>query len=302
MRRQLTFLCLVILLLSTGCSITFGKAKRPTATATAALSAYQNQPAASATIQPTSTRLFTPLATAIQATPTPTLVAIGVDEKVTVPILLYHHVAEKNEEEIRYTITIEQFKLQMETLKKLGYTSIPMSQLVQVINEGGYLPARPVVITFDDGDEDVYQNAFPIMRDLGMTGIIYLVGNRMDAEGFINVEEMRTLAQAGWEAGSHSATHVNLLNNVMLSKEMYEARSKLSDTLGLPVESFAYPFGGADEFIMRKAKTYGYRSAVGLGKGYIHSKEDLFFLSRLEVQRSTTLEQFINLLPWKTGF
>ena len=86
---------------------------------------------------------------------------------VTAPILLYHHIAPPVDDN-RYYVAPEVFKTQMEDLVASGYTAISMATLVKVMNDGGPLPDRPIVITFDDGNVDVYQNAFPVMKSLGL--------------------------------------------------------------------------------------------------------------------------------------
>jgi peptidoglycan/xylan/chitin deacetylase (PgdA/CDA1 family) len=231
--------------------------------------------------------------------PTATLVSVEAGSPVVVPVLLYHHIA-NNISDIRYFVAPSDFRTQMDTLKKLGYSTISVSKMVDIIKKGGELPARPVVITFDDGAEDVYQNAFPIMKDMGMTGALYIVANRLGIQDFLSVSEIKEMMSAGWEVGSHSTSHTDLRQVDNLSYEMYNSRLRLSSALGTPIQTFAYPFGATEEFISRKAKTYGYEAAMGLGKSYTHTTATLFYIDRLEVRHSTTMAMFLDMLPWKT--
>ena len=158
----------------------------PVITAPAApVSAHTRTPLPAATATTILTATVTP-------TPTPTLIAIAPGSPVVVPVLLFHHIA-ANISDIRYFVAPDDFRIQMETLKQLGYTAIPMSKLVDVIKNGGELPARPVVITFDDGTEDVYQNAFPIMKEMDMTGALYIVANRLGIKDFLSVAEIKEM-------------------------------------------------------------------------------------------------------------
>ena len=109
-------------------------------------------------------------------------------KQVTAPILLYHHIAEKDD---RYYISPTVFRQQMEKLKELGYTSITIMQLVEVLQHGGEFPERPVVISFDDGDSDVYQNAFPAMKELGLVGTFYIVGSRLNGKDVISTDQLK---------------------------------------------------------------------------------------------------------------
>jgi len=216
---------------------------------------------------------------------------------VTVPILLYHHVVEGEPSNL-YTISSDTFREQIDYLHSNGYITIPISLLVKAITEGTNLPDRPVVITFDDGNLDVYENAFPILQQYGFTATFYLVLNYLDHNPFINTDQAAELAKAGWEIGSHSISHPYLAG--MDAAALYQvANSKqgLEDAIGVSVDTFAYPFGEHDNYIERIVKKY-YSSAVGLGESITHSTSNLFYLSRLEVRSNTTMDEFEAGLPW----
>ena len=292
-------LALYLLFFLTGCSPASQNPAgnlMPTSTRTS-LPTYTPEPTAALSPLPLPTQTIVPSAT-ITPTPTATLVNIEPGSKVVVPVLLYHHI-DNNDSDIRYYVSPEDFRAQIEKLVSLGYTAIPVSKLVSVIKYGGKLPVRPVVITFDDGTE-VYQNAFPVMKSQGMTGGLYVVANRLGIKDFLSVDEIKEMLAAGWEVGSHSMTHTDLRKTDKLSFEIYASRLTLSSALGITIQTFAYPFGSTNTFIDRKTKTYGYEAAMGLGKGYEHSTADLFYIDRLEIHHSTTMDMFVNMLPWKT--
>lgn len=184
-------------------------------------------------------------------------------------------------------------------LKELGYTGINITKLVNVLLQGGELPERPVAITFDDGDMDVYQNAFPIMQALGLVGTFYIVGTRLNSRDFIGVDQLKEMIAAGWDVGCHSMTHIDLtLNHDALTYEAGSCKSLLQDELGIPINTFAYPYGSIDEFVAGKVVKYGYTAAVGLGTSTEHDWGTLFYLSRREVQNNYDSAAFLALLPW----
>jgi peptidoglycan/xylan/chitin deacetylase (PgdA/CDA1 family) len=298
--------CLMLLtaiILLVGCGPALSPSTDPTLTASLAptftqTTAPTHSPTQTSTFLPTPS--FTPSATST-LTPTPTAAMIKIEpgSKVVVPVLLYHHIA-NNDSDIRYYVAPDDFKIQMDKLVSLGYTTISISKLVSVIKNGGELPARPVVITFDDGAEDVYLNAFPVMKNLNMTGGLYIVANRLGVKDFLSVVEIKEMLAAGWEVGSHSMTHTDLQKIDDLSFEIYTSGLRLKAALGIPIQTFAYPFGSTDSFISRKTKTYGYEAAMGLGKSVEHSLATLYYIDRLEIRHSTTMEMFLDMLPWKT--
>ncbi len=270
------------------------------------------------TIPPTytDTATFTPSAT---STPSPTFTPTSTDTPiptdtpnytptpvlewnpaghVTAPILLYHHVSDAGNGN-RYYVSIDQFRSQMQALRDWGYETITPSQLANIILNGGERPNRSVIITFDDGNLDVYQHAFPIMRDFGFVGAFYIVANRLEANNYVNADQLREMVDAGWEIGSHSMSHADLtLDYSIAHYEIRQSRLVLQDATGQSIDTFAYPYGKTDSFITNKVSEYGYLAGMGLGRSWEHSLGTIFYLSRIEVQGDYNLSVFSSLLPW----
>jgi peptidoglycan/xylan/chitin deacetylase (PgdA/CDA1 family) len=187
----------------------------------------------------------------------------------------------------------------MQALEDWGYTTITISDLIQAITQGALLPERPIVITFDDGYLSVFQNAFPIMHEHGFIGVNYVVGKYIDGRNFMTAEQLQATVHAGWEIGSHGFTHTDLgLNPSLANYEMNQSKIYLEELLGIPVNTFAYPFGGYRPVLWDRALRYGYFGAVGLGKGWKHSEASLYYLKRISILGSYNLETFASLLPW----
>jgi peptidoglycan/xylan/chitin deacetylase (PgdA/CDA1 family) len=187
----------------------------------------------------------------------------------------------------------------MKALRAWGYTSITISELVNVIGYGGDLPRKPVVITFDDGYLDVYQNAFPIMHELGLVGTTFIIADTLHSNYSVNAEQLKEMAADGWEIGSHGMTHTNLtINHSIAEYEMQESLMVLKEATGAPVSSFSYPFGKADDFVSTKVSECGYTAGVGLGMSHQYSPSTLFYLNRREVQSDYDITEFASLLPW----
>jgi peptidoglycan/xylan/chitin deacetylase (PgdA/CDA1 family) len=158
--------------------------------------------------------------------------------------LLYHHVSD-NGDGNRYYVSVATFRAQMKALHDWGYTAITVHDLVEVLTNGGELPSRPVVITFDDGNLDIYQNAFPIMHELGFVGTAYIVASRLQWPAFLNVEQIQEMADDGWEIGSHSMTHSDLTTDY--SNVDFEMGNWADSNMpGEPI-SIAHPCGKTDD-------------------------------------------------------
>lgn len=285
--KKTVSLALGVSIFLSGCN---GITAAPTVTATAS----PLPPPQTATLAPTftSTPTFTP-----QPAPTSTRVAQG-PGLVTMPILLYHHI-QATDYFSRYRVPPERFEQQMKLLHDWGYETISTELLVKAITEGADLPPRPILITFDDGDVDVYENAFPIMEKYGFKGVFYLVSNFVGQPNYISVEQVQEMAAAGWEIGSHSMNHIDLVKSPDHQRaEIVESKEQLESLLGVPVKTFAYPFGKAGSAAVDYVRFAGYIAAMGLGYTAEQGEGNLFFLQRWEVQSNFDIKAFIGYLPW----
>lgn len=252
---------------------------------------------------PTQTPHPTPTATAVPSpNPTPTVQPTEAwilrgPGALEVPILLYHRIL-PDEPPSRYTIEPDTFGGQMAYLERLGCQTITLSQMRQAILSGAELPPHAVILTFDDGNEDNFTYAFPIMQRYGFTGTAYLVANRIGSEGFLSRAELREMIAAGWEIGSHSMTHsdLTLLDRSEWRREILDSRLKLERELDVEVESFAYPFGSFIPDLAGVIEKFGYHTGMGLGKSDVHDIGTIYYLQRLEVLGSMDLDEFAELV------
>jgi peptidoglycan/xylan/chitin deacetylase (PgdA/CDA1 family) len=217
---------------------------------------------------------------------------------VTVPILLYHNVS--NRGSTNYVARPADFRAQMKYLHDSGYETITISELSGVIREGGYLPEKPVVITFDDGYLGVHENAFPILEEFGFNAVVYIIAGTIDSDksyGYLQKTHIDDLVAAGWEIGSHSISHSSLKTTTLgLRSEIEKSKVELEEKLGVEIRSFSYPYNITNDWIKSRVEAYGYDSAVGVNVFVIHKPERLYFLSRREVARTTTMREFQALL------
>ena len=168
--------------------------------------------------------------------------------------------------------------------------------MVEAVNDGRTLPDKPIVITFDDGNRDVYENAFPALQALDFTATVYLIAAETGYSGRLKKEMILEMADAGWEFGSHSMTHADLRKAKNEIEEVCTSRTSLIDELGLQIETFAYPFGVTNDRIKQLARDCGYSSGAGLGIWITQSPAGIFYFNRREVESSISLEQFKELL------
>jgi peptidoglycan/xylan/chitin deacetylase (PgdA/CDA1 family) len=214
---------------------------------------------------------------------------------------MYHHV-EVSPVDSPYRVAASRFEDEIRLLHDWQYTPISTTMLVQAIQKGASLPPRPVIITFDDGNEDNYTVAFPIMQKYGFTGVLYLPFDYIGTPGYMTAGQINEMIAAGWEIGSHTLTHpVNFLSLSpdALRAEIVESKAQLEDLFGVPVLTFAYPFGDASSAAVDYVHFAGYIAAMGAtGYSWNQGKGNLFVLQRCEIKGSDDAKTFTRFLPW----
>lgn len=250
----------------------------------------------SPTLIPTQTQTpFLPSTPVPSPTPTspldPNLVLSG-PGPILAPVLMYHHVKPYSSGS-EYVVSIDQFNRQVQWLKEEGYQTITINDLVEAIRYGKYLPLKPIILTFDDGYLDIYQNAYPILQEAGYTATMYLIENALNDYGYITDAIIEELSAEGWEFGNHSATHAYLPSSKNMLDEVCGSRTRLIDQYDLPFDSFAYPYAAKDEGSIQAVKDCGYTSGAGNGSFTIHMEERIFFLSRREIKSYFDMQRFI---------
>jgi peptidoglycan/xylan/chitin deacetylase (PgdA/CDA1 family) len=221
--------------------------------------------------------------------------------QVKVPILLYHHIA-VSPIGSRYYVPPDKFEAEIKLLHDWGYSPITTAMLVKTISAGASLPPRPIIITFDDANEDNYTNAFPIMKKYGFTGILYVPFNYIGTNDYLTADQIKEMAAAGWEVGSHSLNHsINFptLGSAALRSEIVDSRKKLTALLGLPILTFAYPFGDASGAAIDYVHFAGYIAGMGAtGYSADQGKGNLFVLQRCEIKGTDDARSMTRFLPW----
>jgi len=292
LRTIVLIIALAISMNMAGCNGLTAVASSPSSTAT------RVPPTETPTVAPPSaTPTITPTATP-QPTATPTWVVQGPDA-VKVPILLFHHIA-VSPIGSRYYVPPDKFEAYLKLLHDWGYTTITTSALIQAITQGVSLPPRPLLITFDDGNEDNYTNAFPIMQKYGFTGVLYIVVQFMNQPNYLTTSQIKEMAAAGWEVGSHSETHRDLITSTdTLRYEIVQSRQDLEDRLGVPILTFAYPFGDENSAAGDYVHFAGYIAAMGAsGFTWDQGKGNLYVLQRCEIKASDDVKSMTRFLPW----
>jgi peptidoglycan/xylan/chitin deacetylase (PgdA/CDA1 family) len=146
-----------------------------------------------------------------------------------------------------------------------------------------------VVLTFDDGFENFYTNAFPTLQTHHLPAVVFVVTGWVGKNGYLTWEQIRQLDQEGITIGSHSVTHPWLpaLSDVELKRELQASKRILEGKLGHPVDLFCYPMGAFDERVRKAVIDAGYRGARATNPGKAASNRDPYALKRVRISRSS---------------
>ncbi len=209
--------------------------------------------------------------------------------KAPVPILMYHVIGEPAGD-VAYPdlyLSTDDFRAQVEWLSENGYTAVTLLQVQAAWYDGGTLPDKPVVLSFDDGYLGQYLDAMPILSRAGWAGQLNLKSEGSD----LTTKQVKKMTRAGWEIASHTITHPDLRNisPEQLREELEGSKRRLERELGIEIVNFCYPAGMYNDEVIKAVEAAGYRGATTVNPGL--GKRDMpFELNRIRIDRGDGAE------------
>ena len=228
-----------------------------------------------------------------------------------VPILMYHVLGTRATPGFtRFTLHPDRFVDHLALLSELRYRFLTVSQLAALWAEGRTSDQRAVVLTFDDGYADFHTHALPALARYQATATLYVTtghvgrvadwthGDHGGERRMLSWTQLAEVADAGMEIGAHSQSHreLDMVGRTALRTELFDPRAELADRLGVPVDSFAYPFGYHSPAVRAEVAAAGYRSACGVQDMVSHPASDPLVLPRLSVNADTDVAALRRLL------
>jgi peptidoglycan/xylan/chitin deacetylase (PgdA/CDA1 family) len=233
------------------------------------------------------------------ATPPPDQIVPAGRPEVHVPILEYHYIRINPDPRDRLgfnlSVTPDDFTAQMDWLRASGYHTIDLSLLRAYFQQQVPLPARPVVLTFDDGYDDFYSAALPILQAHQFVGVSYVVPGFLNRPHYMTTEQVQEIDRAGMEVGAHTLHHVDLTkaSPADLALEVGGSRNSLEQIVGHPVVDFCYPSGKFDPAVIAATERAGFQSATTEVAGATHAWANRLTWSRVRVNGGEKLDQFV---------
>jgi peptidoglycan/xylan/chitin deacetylase (PgdA/CDA1 family) len=217
---------------------------------------------------------------------------------VNVPILLYHYIRGNpragDREGFRLSVTPDNFARQMALLNADGVHTVSLDDVMRALHGGPPLPRHPVVLTFDDGHDDLAFRAVPVLQSYGFTATAFVVPGFLGRSSYLSVAQLQTVVSAGLTIGAHTMHHVDLaaVAPSVAMDEISRSRSVLRQLTGQPVDDFAYPYGIFTGRVITMVRQAGFRDAATTEPGTRQYASQPYLLRRVEVSGYDTLSSF----------
>ncbi len=269
---------------------------------------------------PTSTPTDTPTETATltntpapTSTPTraPTIPPTAIPGRsARIPILMYHHVGilPPDADALRTDLTVppDVFSAEMKWLSEQGYHTVHLTDVINNLENHAPLPSKPIVVTFDDGYDDNYLNAYPILKSYNLNGSFFVITARADAAnwGYMTWAQIEEMAANGMEIGSHSVDHRYDLGRMPKSiqyAEIFPAHDDLAQHLPNMPLVFAYPSGSYNATTIDLLNQLGYVAAVTTRQGTLQYGGDPLELKRIRIRGPWSVADFAYWIDYWTG-
>ena len=187
--------------------------------------------------------------------------------KKEVPILCYHNIREfsNTASAVMKTNTVKPaaFAAQMKALADAGYQTILPEQLYDYLVYDGPIPAKPIMITFDDTRIDQFTNGEVEMKKHGFKGVFFIMTVAINRPGYMSKEQIKSLSDDGHVIASHTWDHhmVTKYAGEDWNTQFVKPKAKLEEIIGKPVTDFAYPFGLWNTAAIPELKKSGHKMA-----------------------------------------
>ena len=201
-----------------------------------------------------------------------------------VPILIHHRVDDADTNPT--TLKVADFEAQIKFLIEDGYKVISPDDLLDAWEKGKVLPAKPIVLTFDDGHKDIYKNVFPILQKYNVRATVFLVTDHIGMNDYLTWDEARALQAGGFvDFQSHTMSYKDLttLRGDKLWNEIYGSKQAIEWALNKPAKYIAYPEGKYTRDAEDTSKELHFRAGFIEDYGLAKHDENNFIVTRIPV-------------------
>lgn len=214
-------------------------------------------------------------------------------DKLEIPILMYHHIRDFNDpnDSIGTNLSVKPttFSAQLDLMASRGYETI---NFIDILNNN--IPNKPVILTFDDGYDNFFINAYPEIKKRNMKAVANIIVNNIDKPGYMTVEQIIEISNNNIEIGSHTISHPDLsvAKETKTINEISESKARLETIISKQIISFCYPSGKFNENTKLITQEAGYVFATSTKTG-LSKFDDPFALNRYRVNDNTRINSWL---------
>jgi len=207
---------------------------------------------------------------------------------VTIPVLCYHVVSTTPSG--RYQLSLAKFQEQMAYLASNGFTTLSMDEYYSIMTLQTPAPAKPIVLTFDDGTADFVTHVVPVLRQYGFKATQFAVSGWVNNAGYLTSAQLQSLAAEGYDIQNHTVTHNDLSTMTYADAyaEVSGADGFITSVTGKKPEFLAYPYGRTDATAQQALRDVGVKMAFTVAAGKTTPADDFLALNRLMIVSSET--------------
>jgi len=189
--------------------------------------------------------------------------------KKYIPELTFHNI-ENNNGSDDYYFNVSKFSALLDYLNSNGYETVTYKNVRSWIDGSYTMPSKPIILSFDDNNLDVYTNATPLMDNYGYIGSMNVVISQVGQTGKMSWEQIQALHNKGWEVASHSLNHVDMKTQSVSQRaiEFSKTKSLIEGNLtGVNVTTWVYPYNSLNLTLQLQCHQY-YTLCTGLSRVY----------------------------------
>ncbi|MGG7143530.1 polysaccharide deacetylase family protein [Clostridium nigeriense] len=204
--------------------------------------------------------------------------------EVRIPILMYHSISDLDPNN-SLLVPVKQFESEIKWLKENEFTPMLLDDVLEAYSTG-YVPKKPVAITFDDGYADNYTDAYRILKENNMKATFFIITDKTDVDSFyMNSTMLKEMRDAGMGIENHTSRHIEFTN---ISREekaiiIQEGIDALKEKVGVDSKFICYPVGRYDEETIEVEKEIGIKAAVTTKPGISTVNDGMYSLKRVRI-------------------
>ena len=222
------------------------------------------------------------------------------------PILEYHQVTDEQLDPVFevYNVPPAEFAAQLDYLQAEGYSTITLQDFMRVVHGKGELPAKPIVLTFDDGYADNYKTMLPILEAHKMTAVVYVITNELGKKNYLTLDQLKDMQRRGIEIGSHTSDHLALtsLDANTQRRQIRESKTFLEWSGLQTIYSLSYPNGVFNSEIEKILREENYLTSVTGEAGLNTLATNPYELYRVHIRKPRFGLTEFKFRLWKANF